>query len=370
MKHNQIKTRPAGAAGARISGGRDRREDDPRAGFRDFGEFALAVQHASLDGARPDERLLIGAAAPTTYGGEDTGQDGGFAVPQEFALDIFTLALQEDALLPYTDNVEIGGNSMAFPKDETTPWGTDGIWAYWQHEAVAGTPTKPKLGTNQLRLSKLLGLVPVSDELLEDAIALGSYLPGKMADSIRWKTNQAILFGNGNGQPLGALNNNAAVTIAKDSGQATGTLTPTNISNMIARLPAGSFARAVWIMNPDVLPALDGLTVSGYPMYLPPSEEAAKGAYGMLKGRPVLVSEDAKAFSAQGDVLLVDLAYYRTITRPEGIETVVSMHFYFDSDTSMFRVVFRVDGQPKLSRPITVPNSSNKRSPFVQLGAR
>jgi hypothetical protein len=115
-----------------------------------------------------------------------------------------SLSLGEDSLLPLTDNVEISGNSMAFPKDETTPWGTDGIRAYWQGEAASAIATKPVLGLATLRLKKLMALVPTTDELLDDANALTSYLPDKMAHSIRWKTNESILFGAGNGVPVGA----------------------------------------------------------------------------------------------------------------------------------------------------------------------
>jgi HK97 family phage major capsid protein len=50
----------------------------------------------------------------------------GFLVPPQFSQEIFKLSLGEDSLPPLTDNVEISGNSMAFPKDETTPWGTNG----------------------------------------------------------------------------------------------------------------------------------------------------------------------------------------------------------------------------------------------------
>jgi hypothetical protein len=46
-------------------------------------------------------------------------------VPPQFLQQIFQLSLGEDSLLPMTDNVKISGNSMAFPKDETTPWGTN-----------------------------------------------------------------------------------------------------------------------------------------------------------------------------------------------------------------------------------------------------
>ena len=106
----------------------DNRQADPLHGFRTMGDFVQAVFQAEKPGKSIDERLLIGggrnAAAPGTFANESAGQDGGFLVPPQFSQEIFKLSLGEDSLLPLTDNVEISGNSMAFPKDETTPWGT------------------------------------------------------------------------------------------------------------------------------------------------------------------------------------------------------------------------------------------------------
>lgn len=347
---------------------------DPRRGWHTFGEFAAAVRAGSArGGGRLDERLAISAATPSTFGNEAGGQDGGFLVPPEFSSEIFTLSLEEDALLPLTDGTPIGSNSMVFPKDETTPWGTDGIRAYWQQEATAATATKPKLGVATQRLHKLMALVPVTDELLDDTDALTAYLPRKTAMSIRWKTDEAILFGTGDGQPLGLFNSKAAIVQAKDSGQATNTFTPTNVANMMKCLLAGSYRRAIWLINPDVIPALDTMTLGNYPIYMPVGggvSAMAASPYGMLKGRPIYVSEHASAFSSQSDVSLLDLSYYRSITSRGGIQTATSMHLYFDADATAFRTTFRVDGAPKLENPVTPPKSTTKRSPFVTLGAR
>lgn len=274
----------------------ENRESDPRHGFHSVGEFLKTVCHAQKPGNAIDERLLIGsnrgAAVPSNFGNEGSAQDGGFLVPPQFAQEIFQLSLGEDSLLPLTDNVEITGNTMAFPKDETTPWGTNGIRAYWQGEATPAVNTKPVLGLSTLRLKKLMALVPVTDELLDDTNALSTYLPDKIATSIRWKTNESILFGSGTGVPLGCMNGTTTVTVAKESGQATQTLLAQNLAKMISRLPPGSFASAVWIVNNDVLPALFTLTLGNYPIYLPVGINVGGiqvSPYGTLLGRPVFV---------------------------------------------------------------------------------
>jgi HK97 family phage major capsid protein len=355
----------------------DNRAADPMHGFHSAGEFMQAVYQAEKPGKGIDERLLVGsgrsAAAPGTFSNEAAGQDGGFLVPPQFSQQIFQLSLGEDSLLPLTDNVEITGNSMAFPKDETTPWGTNGIRAYWQGEAQSAVATKPVLGLATLRLKKLMALVPTTDELLDDANALTSYLPQKVALSIRWKTNESILFGAGNGVPIGALGSGATVTVAKESGQATQTLLPQNLAKMIARLPSGSFANAVWIVNNDVLPALFTLSLGNYPIYLPtglPVGGIQVSPYGTLLGRPVFVSQHANTFSSQGDVILVDLSYYQTITKAGGLQTATSMHLYFDADLTAFRTTFRMDGQSKIVAPIAPAKGATTMSPYIQLGAR
>ncbi len=347
---------------------------DPKRGFKSFGEFAQSVRAAANEGSRPDQRLLIGATAPSTTGGEGVGADGGFSVPPAYSTDIFKLSLGEDSLLPMTENVSVGSNSMVFPKTEQTPWGTNGVRAYWQAEATAATATKPVLGTQTLRLHKLMALVPLTDELIADSNALTSLLPGLIGDSIKWKTNEAILFGSGSGQPLGALNSGAVITVAKDSGQATLTLSPLNLANMISRLPPGSFGSAVWVINPSVLPSLFTLTLGNYPIYMPGGAPNAGGIqqspYGMLLGRPIMVSQHAAAFTSQGDVQLHDLSYYRTITKAGGVQTDTSIHLYFDADATAFRTIFRVDGAPKLAAPINPAKGATTLSPFVQLAAR
>ncbi|NMV36783.1 phage major capsid protein [Ralstonia insidiosa] len=347
-------------------------ESDPKRGFKTFGEFAAAVRAGAQRNATLDQRLTIGAAAPTTFGNEASGADGGFAIPPAFSTDIWSMSLGEGSLIPMTDNTEVTGNSMAFPRDETTPWGGSGVQAYWQAEGVPATASKPQLGLDTLRLHKLMTLVPVTDELLADAAALGSYLSNQAPDRIMWKANEAILFGTGVGQPQGCLNSDALVVVAKEAGQATQTIVQPNISKMRSRLKTGELKNAVWIGNPDILPALEGLTIGNIPIFLPPGTGLREAYDGTLNGRPLILSEHASAFSAQSDLSLISLKGYRTITRAGGIETATSMHLYFDAALTAFRFMFRIDGAPIIKAPITPPagKSTNSRSYFVTLGAR
>jgi HK97 family phage major capsid protein len=344
---------------------------DPKRGYKSFGEYLGSVKAGSSRNGDIDKRLTIGAAAPGTYGGEGSGADGGFLVPPAFASEIFTLSLTDDALLPLTDNTPVGGNGMVFPKDETTPWGTNGVRAYWQAEATAATATKPVLGTQAMRLHKLMALVPLTNELLADSVAGGAFVMPLVARSIRWKTNEAIMFGTGDGQPQGMFNSGAVVVQAKESGQGTNTLVIANIANMISRLPPGTFGEAQWFITPDALPSLFTMTLGNYPIYLPASAGATSNPYGSLMGRPINVSQHVQAFSAQGDISLVVPNWYRTITKAgSGVQVDQSMHLYFDADVTAFRATFRMDGGSKIVAPIAQAKGSKTLSPFIQLQAR
>lgn len=355
---------------ARVEMGSGRGTLDPTGGYASFGEFAFALRrHAILGPRAADPRLDIIAAAPGTTGSAGVGADGGFLVPQAFAEEVTTHAGADD-LLPLCDVTPIKPTSMMFPVDETTPWGTDGIRAYWQAEATAATPTKPKLRGQELRLNKLMALVPLTDELAADAPALNSYLPAKVGDSIRWKVNEGILTGAGNGQPVGCMNSGAAIVVPKESGQLTQTLQIQNLARMASRLPPHSFRRAVWLVHPDALVAL--LSMSAPLVQLGPIPAWFKGnAVGGLLGIPVIPSAHCAPFSSQGDVMLVDLSYYRAIVRDPLLQPAMSMHMFFDAAATAYRVTCRLDGAPKISAPLSAPpGGSNTASPFLALGAR
>ena len=350
-----------------ISGGT--LQDDPKCGFKDIGEFVLAVHRATANHVI-DERLTIGAAAPATFSSEGVGADGGFLIPPEFSTQIFSLSLEGDALLPLTDNNNISGNSMAFPRDETTPWGTNGIRCFWESEAAAATLTKPIFKTEMLRLHKLMALVPVTDEMLSDGPAIASYITRKMAESIRWKTNDAIVNGTGAGQPEGVFNGAALVTQAKEAGQTADTIDVNNVSKMFGRMPASSIGRAVWLIHNDAFNQLIVMTVGNAPIWTPPSTGVQGSPAGSLLGRPIIMSQSAQTLGDKGDIQFHDFSTYTTITKRGGIETASSMHLYFDAAVAAFRAVFRVDGQPAVRSVITPANGATTLSPYVTLAIR
>lgn len=351
-----------------ISGGEDRAAQDPKRGFRTKAEFYQAVIAAGQHGAKPDNRLLIGGAAPTTYGNEATGADGGYLVPPEFSREIMQLALDEGSFLPLTLQLPITGNSISFPADETTPWGTDGIRMNWLGEVVTATQTKPKLTERTLKLRKLIGLVPLSDELRADALAAGAFVTQALGRSLAWKTNDSIVNGAGGSVPLGFRNSGAIISITKETSQTADTINSQNVAKMLGRFLGQASSRARWLVNNDAFNQVITMTVGDQPIWTPPQSGFKDAPMGFLLGRPVVVTQVCQTLGDAGDIVLADFGQYVTISK--GPEAAESMHIFFDADATAFRLVFRMDGQPWLGAAVNPANGSSTLSPFVQIEAR
>lgn len=375
---------PAAAAPASRDGLQNTRlrtvEERQRWGFNNLGEFAQAVRLAVVRPQDTDQRLVQNAAA-STYGSEGSGADGGFAVPPEWRSAIMRQVDAEDSLLSLCDQQPVTGNSITFPVDETTAWqSTGGIQAYWDSEAAAMTQSKPNLKELQVKVSRLTALVPMTEELLDDAAAMSAYVTSKAGEKLAFKINDAIVNGTGVGQPLGLLNAPCKVQVSKISSQVAATIHAKNVVNMMARMPASSFKRAVWLVNQDAIPQImqlgfavtDGTTtnVGAGALYMGPGQMANQGAYGSLLGRPIVVTEACAALGTAGDIILADLSKYLAVVKTGGVKSDVSMHLWFDQAITAFRFILRMNGQPWLSSAIARKNGSNTLSTVVTLEGR
>ncbi|HWA22320.1 MAG TPA: phage major capsid protein [Caulobacterales bacterium] len=335
-------------------------------GFKTLGEFAMKVRQSQL-GQGTDARLK--AAAASTIATEGVGADGGFAVPPEFRATIMQRVLSQDSLFGRTNPIPLSGNSITFPADMTTPWGSSGIQAYWEGEGDTRTQSKPKLEGVTAKLYGLSCLVPVSNELLEDAAALGGYIESKAPQVIDFKLSYALVWGNGVGMPLGFMNAPCLVTQAAESAQTTDTINAQNVVKMYSRMPADLRPNAVWLIHPDAEPQLPLMTIGNQPVYIPPGGLSGS-PYGNLYGRPVIPHEVCETVGDLGDIMFVDMSSYLAVRKASGLQTAVSIHLWFDQNLSAYRFILRAGGQPWWSAAISPRDGSNTRSPFVTLASR
>ncbi len=361
--------REKGSAGIQYGQGA-RSEDnlaaDPKRGFKSYGEFCADVVRAAT-GKETSERLV---RAATTFGNESAGPDGGYAVPPQFANEIASVAYAEDSLLSLCDNTPVVGNSMTFPKDETTPWGSTGITAAWEGEGNQSTPKKPALGESQLKLRKLKVLVAASEELLADASAMSAYITRKCGEAVDWKVNDAIVNGTGAGMPLGVMIAGSTVSQAKETGQTAATINAANVGKMYGRVIKGPGAKLAWLVHPDAINQIMQLTIGNQPIWTPPVSGMKEAPNGFLLGRPLIETDACQTLGTVGDIILGNFNGYRAITKAGGAEFAQSMHLWFDQDLMAFRLIFRLDGQPALAAAVSPKNGSSTRSHFTTLATR
>ena len=370
----QTAAEPRDAGGNRTIPAAPRSADAGKGGFKSFGDFSMSVLSATRTG-QPDNRLQNAAS---TFGGEGAGTDGGFAIPPDFRREIWVKVMGEENLLGRCAQLVTASNNIVIPKDETTPWQTSGgVQVYWEAEAASVTASKPQLSMMSIRLAKLMALVPISDELLEDAPGLESWLRAKAPAKMAAKINTAIISGTGVGQPLGILTaatGGPTISVAKETSQAAATILFANVQKMWARMYAPCRRTAIWLINQDTEPQLNGMAfdptaTSKVPAYLPANGLSVE-PYATLMGRPVVPIEACSTIGAQGDIILADLTSYWAVTRGQDIRTDVSMHLYFDQGLQAFRFTFRLNGQPAWGSSIQPQHGSLTRSCFVTLDAR
>lgn len=358
--------------------------------FQSFGEQLIAIAHA--DGKHThrsewDSRLAdlwspgrgYQAASDASGANEAVPSDGGFAVQTDFVSGIMEMAHDQGDVMSRVRRIPISANSNGVKLlgvDETSRvdgsrWG--GVQGYWANEAATVTATRPKYREIDLKLNKLMALGYSTEELLQDASALESVMMRAFAEEIVFKTEDAIVNGDGAGKPLGWVNSGALISVAPESGQAAATIRTENILNMWTRMPARSRRNAVWFINQDCETQLFTLTLgSGTAvvlLYMPGGTAMNNGSHGTLMGRPVIPIEYCATLGTAGDIMLVDPSQYLMIDK-NGVQQASSMHVRFLYDEMTFRVTYRLDGQPAWRTALTPKNGATTQSPFVSLATR
>ncbi|QXZ79656.1 phage major capsid protein [Rhizobium sp. L51/94] len=362
---------------------------DGNARFSSLGEQMLAVVRAGHPDHRVmDPRLMVAPSAGPTGMSEGIAADGGFLVQTDFANDLLQNTYEGGEIASRIMRIPIGANSNGISMngvDETSRangsrWG--GVQAFWTGEAQLKLASRPKFRRIRMDLDKLTGLCYATDELLQDSTALAAWLYQAFSDEFLFKIEDAIVNGSGAGMPLGFLNSGAVITVPKETNQVSATIVAENIFNMWARMPARSRKNAVWIVNQDVEPQLYQFNVKiknvagtenvggiAAPQIMFTPAGQGGNQYATLMGRPIIPVEYAATLGTAGDIMLVDLTQYLAIDKGP-MEAASSIHVRFIYDETCFRFVYRFNGQPIWSVPMTPYKGTKTQSPFIALQTR
>jgi len=336
--------------------------------FESLGDFLMSVKRAAL--GEVDKRLLplrsreaadegalgddfVGGLTKTAFSksvfakqtglNEGLGAEGGFLVDTDRGGSLMERVYNVGDILRRVDMVGIspGSNGMTFYGVNETSRADGsrrgGIRAYWAAEGGTKTASQPAFRQLELRLHKVVGLVYATDELLQDASALESWIMRNLPEELSFTVEDSIFAGTGVGMPQGIWNSGAVVTVAAEAGQAADTVVSQNIMNMWSRLWAPSRRNAVWVINQDVEPQLYqlnlGVGTGGVALYQP-AGGLSQAPYSTIMGRPVLASEHAQTVGTLGDIGLYDFGEYQAIEKG-GVQSASSIHVQFVYDETV-----------------------------------
>ncbi len=333
-------------------------------GFNSTGDYLMAVKRAGH--GELDKRFQNTAIY------EKDGESGGFLVPEEMSAAILKKLAGDDSLMSKCTNIPVTGNSLTMNVDESQPW-NQGIQAYWTAEGATISQSKPTFKQAQWRLQKLAAMVVATDEMLEDATAMGGYIQAAAPNAIMHKINNAIISGNGAGKPTGIINSPFAVTVAAESGENTDIVTSVNVIKMYSRMFPISRPNSAWYIHPQVEEQLLQLQdPNGNYIYLSPfSSPINQTPYSTLLGRPVIpLLGSMPALGSPGDIILADLSYFYMIQKSQGVKAATSIHLLFDKEQTAFRFTMRLDGKIPFTAPVTTEFGSYDMSAVVLLADR
>lgn len=302
--------------------------------------------------------------------------DGGFLIPEILRAELLRVALERAIVRSRARVIPMDSLTVPFPKVDSTSNVSSvfgGVTGYWTEEGATLTESQPRFGRVELRANKLVLYTEVPNELIRDARpSMEAFINDIFPEAIAWFEDVAFFIGGGVGEPLGFLNAPAAISITRTTGTGHQNIDWTDIANMYSRMLPQSLDRAVWIVSPDAVANLLTMpfTVGGTSPIILGGGSFVSGTSALplsILGRPVIVSEKARAVGNSGDINFVDFGFYLIGDR-QAMSARQSEDFRFNTDVTAFRVIERLDGRPWLDSAITPQNGSSETlSPFVKL---
>ena len=357
----------------------------PQDRFNSMGEYCKAIFELRSPSTRADREEIIRKldnvrTFQNSFSSEEPGA-GGFLIPEIMRSELLQLAIEKSIVRSRATVIPMSTLRVPIPTvDETSHVSSlfGGVVFYWTEESGQLTESAATFGKVTLDAKKLTGFFKVPAELLDDAPAFAGWFDARVPDGLAWFEDVAFMTETGVSTPQGFINSPAAVSVTKESNQASGTIVWENIVKMYSRMLPTSLPNAVWIAAIDTFPELATMALSvgtgGGPVWI--GNMAGTGGGGAdtppmtILGRPVIFTEKVPALGTTGDINFVDLSYYLIGDRQQ-IRVDSSEHFLFQNNQVAYRLIERVDGRPWLQSPLTPHNgSSNTLSPFVQIQSR
>lgn len=398
-----VASTPASGGEGRVTGMRERAEDDPRRGFRSHREFLLSVMEnagaRSRDQVR-EERLRplaiagdegpgagegmtfmlpagytprgLSAAAGADEQGEYADPYGGFAMARTMLPGILQIGFEGDPTAGRTQPVPMATPMVDLlartDKNHQTSV-SGGFTVSRKPETAAAASARGQMEMVGLKATALFGVGYASEEILTDSpISFIAILDAGFRDQFAAHLLNEKLRGVGGSEFLGVLNSPALVTQLKEAAQAAATIKGENIIKMRSR--CWGYGNAIWLANHDTLPqlAMAHLPGTNASVFLfAPGNGVDKP--DTLLGRPIFFTEFASTLGAVGDLILGNWSQFLEGTY-QPLQSAESIHVRFLNHERTFKFWLRNAGAPWWRSPLTPNKSATTLSPFIVIEAR
>lgn len=311
-------------------------------------------------------------------------EDGGALVLPEFSSEIMAMLYGGDtnesmSLWDRTQQYTVRGNSMTFPKlrdnDERDGRRHGGVLAAFEEECKEGESSVPKFDSFEVKLNKLFLFICFTEEMVEDSsYPIEQFLRQVARAEIQYVLDRSLVCGKGVGTPQGFLESGAKVVVEPEEGQTPDSLLFENIVNMFACKADQNLDGWFWLMCPDTYAKLLCLSkavgsAGGQLVFLPGGNLSGQ-PFGTLLGMPILINKFAPPMGCEGDIALVNLSKYVTVSKGT-INEFASPHVHFYSGKNCLRFSMRTGGGPCENKPTRWEKCGDKlRSDIILLGDR
>lgn len=323
--------------------GRDGKLD--LAGFRSGAEFYRVMSSGKYD-PRLEKRTMV----------ENVGYLGGYAVPDNVAEQIFSVAIEDAIVLSRARVWGIQqGNSIGVPMWDGFNHADNlfgGFVPAWQGEEVAATAQDAKLTNVEVSAKNLSLFVDASSQLVADAPSFETELNRAMGQAVGFVLDENFMWGTGVARPIGAIGSPSSIAVTRTGANA---IVLADVTAMLARLHPACLKRAIFMASQTILPQLCALQdAAGNAVFVP---NASQGVPGVLMGVPVIITEKMKPLGTTGDLALVDWSAYGIVLRKE-VSLEKSNAVRWMENVQSFRGITRVNGLPLWPEPVQPRNGA------------
>jgi len=236
---------------------------------------------------------------------EGTDSAGGFLVPEEVMNEVDRIAEDFGLIRKLARTLPMGKDTLNMPTLGSKPN------VYWPGEGNAGTASQATLKNVQLNAKTLVGLTPMSNELLEDAdLDVVQMIVELFAEQLAGEEDNQGL--NGVGAPFtGILNHPDVNTATAVAGHNTlAEVDPDDLEDAIGLMPSTILGGCVWTFHRQVWSQIKKIKQGSQSLVafnttgiisMKTEGSVALTPVGMLMGYPVYLSEKMPSSPAAGE---------------------------------------------------------------------